>query len=620
MKILVVDDELSVREAYRHVLKDGQETDKQDKADLLARELFGDGEEEGNGGSGRQPCHIFEVHFAEQGLEAVTMVEEARRAGVPFKVAFIDIRMPPGIDGRETARRIRAADSDINLVIVTAYSDHSATDIAAVAGPPDKIFYISKPFSADEIRQMAVALSRRWEHDTGQIELLREKIAELATSEARARHAALHDFLTGAPNRLAFQNALSLAALNRADNFAVALIDLDRFKHVNDTFGHGAGDDLLVSIYEILKSTAPDDAVIARMGGDEFGVLLPFSDQTSAKKACHDLIHACSRSFPIFGNSVRIGASGGLLIPADHPHRDKQEMLRLADLALFAAKRAGRGQVCVFDQAMDDTHRFRQAIEAGLHKAIERNELALHYQPIVERDDLRTVGFEALLRWESAEHGMVSPAIFIPVAEESKLIDELGEWVLDRALQDSREWPDMFVSINFSPRQFKRLDFVEWLDSKVRQRGVSPAQIQIEITETAIFEDSERAADVLRQMQAKGYRIALDDFGTGYSSLFNIKNFSLTCIKIDKSFIEGLGRDKHSAAIVNSVVHLARSLGLNVVAEGVEHEDQCQMLRITGCSHLQGFLFGKAEPAEQAILRARGGSGHDRDTIVSGAA
>lgn len=175
MKILVVDDELSVREAYRHVLKDGQETDKQDKADLLARELFGDGEEEGNGGSGRQPCHIFEVHFAEQGLEAVTMVEEARRAGVPFKVAFIDIRMPPGIDGRETARRIRAADSDINLVIVTAYSDHSATDIAAVAGPPDKIFYISKPFSADEIRQMAVALSRRWEHDTGQIELLREK-------------------------------------------------------------------------------------------------------------------------------------------------------------------------------------------------------------------------------------------------------------------------------------------------------------------------------------------------------------------------------------------------------------------------------------------------------------
>lgn len=599
MKILVVDDELSVREAYRHVLCEKKIPSSPDNMSALAQELFGDGAD-GEDGDTNSGDPVFDVHFAAQGLDGVDLVRQALERKDPFKVAFIDVRMPPGIDGRETARRIRAIDSDINLVIVTAYSDHSATDIAAVAGPPDKIFYICKPFSNEEIRQMAVALSRRWDYDTGQIELLRQKVSELATSEARARHAALHDSLTGAPNRTAFLQELS-SHIARGDNdYALALIDLDRFKHVNDTFGHGAGDDLLIAVYDLLRSAAPEHAMVARLGGDEFGVILPPSERHEAEAICARLVEVCARSFSIFGNSVRIGASCGLMMPKHQPYRDASELMRFADLALFAAKRGGRERVCLFDSAMDESQRFRQAIEAGLRKAIAGDELALHYQPIVERDNLTTVGFEALLRWNSPEHGLVSPAIFIPIAEESGLIDDLGEWVVDHALNDCREWPDMFVSINFSPRQFKRSNFVEWLDSRLAQMQVNPRNIQIEITETTIFEDTQWAANVLRELQNKGYRIALDDFGTGYSSLFNIKNFSLNCVKIDKSFIEGLGHDKHSAAIVSSIVHLARALGLHIVAEGVETEDQCQMLRLTGCSHMQGFLFGKPAAAAEA--------------------
>ncbi|MCB2015317.1 MAG: EAL domain-containing protein [Sphingobium sp.] len=600
MKILVVDDEQSVREAYRHVLAEKKTIISSHGMSALAEELFGD-EAQGDENSSLQDSSVFDVHFASQGLDGVAMVKQAIDQKDPFKVAFIDVRMPPGIDGRETARRIRAIDADINLVIVTAYSDHSATDIAAVAGPADKIFYICKPFSNEEIRQMALALCRRWDHDTGQLELLQQKVAELATSEARARHAALHDFLTGAPNRMAFQQELSVRAVRGDTDYALAFVDLDRFKHVNDTFGHGAGDDLLVAVYDLLLGNVPEQSMVARLGGDEFGLLLPVSNQSEAEAICSQLVETCSRSFSIFGNSVRIGASCGLMLPSQQPNRDASELMRFADLALFAAKRGGRSKVCIFDAEMDESQRFRQAIEEGLRNAIEGNELTLHYQPVVERDSLVTVGFEALLRWNSPEHGMVSPAIFIPIAEESNLIDELGEWVLNRALTDSLDWPDLFVSINFSPRQFKRANFVEWLDAHALRLNVSPESVQIEITETAIFEDTQRAADVLREIQEKGYRIALDDFGTGYSSLFNIKNFSLNCIKIDKSFIEGLGHDKHSAAIVSSIVHLARALGLHIVAEGVETDEQCQMLRLTGCSHMQGFLFGKPAAAIEAI-------------------
>ena len=347
MRILAIDDEQAILDAYRHIL--APDSDNHSSAlDALGEALFAT--PAGAGVSIAQPA---DITYCRQGLEAVAEVEAAVAAGRPFQVAFLDVRMPPGIDGRETARRIRAADPNINLVIVSAYSDHDVTDISLVAGPPDKIFYISKPFSADEIQQMAIALSRRWDVDARQIEMLREKIDQLAESEARARHAALHDFLTGAPNRLAFQQTLN-AKVHGADRaFALGLLDLDRFKTVNDTFGHGAGDHLLQTIYETIREEVPAGTVVARLGGDEFGVILETASVEDAEDVCRRIIARCAGNFMIYGNSVQVGASIGMLWAEDFPERDANDALRFADIALYEAKRRGRQQYCRFDAAMD---------------------------------------------------------------------------------------------------------------------------------------------------------------------------------------------------------------------------------------------------------------------------
>lgn len=600
MRVLIIDDEAPVHEAYRQCLETSEPSEKAASLEAMARSLFAvaGADAAGAGAAPDQPgefacCHVF------QGLDGVAKVKQSLETGDPYQVAFIDVRMPPGIDGKETARRIRALDPDINIVIVSGYSDHNVTDIAAVAGPPDKIYYISKPFAASEVRQMAWALCRRWESDARQVELLRAKVIELAASEARAIHIANHDFLTSAPNRMAFLHKLKERLLARNGRFALVALDLDRFKHVNDTFGHGAGDDLLIKVYSALKAAAPKDALIARLGGDEFGILFECADRDDGHRHIQNLVNSCAQTFEIFGSRVQISASAGYLVNhGDSEFGDASDHMRYADMALFAAKRSGRNQVCEFDRKMDESVKFRQTMVEGLVQALENGELKLVYQPISERSSLKIAGFEALARWESTVHGSISPRVFIPIAEESGLIHQIGDWTIRQALADCRSWPDHYVSINFSPKQFQQHDIVERLCAHAAEAGVPHDRIQIEITETAIFDDLARADKILRNLQDLGFRVALDDFGTGYSSLFNIKNFSLDCIKIDKSFIDQLGQDGSSAAIVSAVTQLARALQLTIVAEGVETEIQCQALRVIGCSHMQGYLFGKPEDAE----------------------
>ena len=553
----------------------------------------------------------YALTHATQGLDAVAEVERALAAGTPFSVAFIDIRMPPGIDGRETAKRIRALDPEINLVIVTGFSDFAPLEISKVAGPADKIFYIAKPFEVAEIQQTAAALVARWTNDRAlasaraqlaqQVEQLELQSAELAANESRAIHIATHDSLTDAPNRLAFIRAMG-ERTRRPGSFATAMIDLDRFKLVNDTLGHLAGDALLREIYALLQGSTPEGALIARLGGDEFGVLFDTPGEEAAAMACDRLIAAVSTTITVFGHSVQGGASAGLVVADDSGGRDPIDLIRRADLALNDAKRAGRGVVRLFDESMDEGIRFRRRIEIGLSDAIEAGELSLVYQPIVSRGPLEVEGFEALLRWNTCDHGPISPAVFIPIAEESNLIHQLGDWVLDAALDELKQWPGQYVSVNFSPRQFRRHNFVGYIMERVQRAGVEARRVQIEITETAIFDDAERAAETLYKLRQMGFRIALDDFGTGYSSLYNIRKFALDSLKIDRSFIDGMGRERESAAIVHSIIHLGRALGLGVIAEGVETAAQVQMLRMAGASHLQGYFF--ARPMVAAAARA----------------
>ncbi len=614
MRILIVDDEPAMHDSYRRSFG-RRRVDTGETLDAMAAELFGDAD----GGDRHDEdapgdAIDFSVTYSSQGFDALERVEQALAARDPFAVAFIDVRMPPGIDGRETAQRIRALDPDINLVIVTGFSDFSPIEISRVAGPVDKIFYIAKPFEVAEIVQTATALAKRWEIDrelartratlAEQVVQLEQQSAELAANESRAIHIAMHDSLTDAPNRLAFVRAL--AERTRGEGlFATVMVDLDRFKLVNDTLGHIAGDALIREISGILNRNAPPGAIVARLGGDEFGILFDTPGEEAAVMACDALIAACSVSIQVVGSSVQGGASAGLIVTRGGQGGDPNHVLRHADLALNDAKRGGRGIARLFDGGMDESIRFRRRVEGGLSRAIAKDELSLVYQPIVSRDALEVIGFEALIRWDTQEYGALSPATFIPIAEESNLIHELGDWVLGQALETMKQWPGQYVSVNFSPRQFRRQNFVGHILESVQRAGVEPARLQIEITETAIFDDAERAAETLYRLRQMGFRIALDDFGTGYSSLYNIRKFALDCLKIDRSFIDGMGRERESAAIVHSIIHLGRALGLGIIAEGVETEVQVQALRLAGASHMQGFFFSRPVDAVQALDMAR---------------
>lgn len=598
MRILIVDDEPGMHESYRQCFK--RAGGGQDNAlDTMAAELFG----ADDAPVAADVPASFDTTHCMQGAEGVEAVAAGLARGERFAVAFIDVRMPPGIDGKETAKRIRALDPDINLVIVTGFSDFSPLEISRAAGPADKIFYIAKPFQAEEVVQTATALSQRWESDralAAAMELLEEQKAELAANESKATHLANHDSLTDAPNRLAFMRALT-DHVRGPDVFAMAMMDLDRFKLVNDTFGHLAGDELIRMVCGVVQASVPEGGFVARLGGDEFAVLMKVTGEDEAVMAVERLLLACSTTFTVFGHSVQGSASAGLVIVQPGMQHDPIDVMRRADLALNESKKSGRGVVRLFDESMDESIRFRRQIEGGLSQAIANGELRLVYQPIVARDEMEVVAFEALLRWNSPEYGSISPGLFIPIAEESNLIHELGDWVLDEALRMLQQWPGQYVSVNFSPRQFRRQNFVGHVVERVQRAGIEPSRLQIEITETAIFDNAERAADTLYRLRQMGFRIALDDFGTGYSSLYNIRKFALDCLKIDRSFIDGMGKERESAAIVHSIIHLGRALGLEVVAEGVETAAHLGALQLAGCSHYQGYYLARPLEADHSI-------------------
>ncbi len=601
MRILIIDDEKSLHDAYREVFRNADSKIK-NEIQSLEEDLFGEKRSDVP-----QESEIIELEFASQGLEGVEKVRNSIKTGHHFQVAFVDFRMPPGIDGKETARLIRNLDPNINIVIVSAFADNEMSEIAKIAGPAHKIFFIAKPFNAKEISQMAYSLCQRWEYDSRQLMALHNKILELAESEARAIKIANHDTLTGAPNRMFFLRELNNRIDEKVGDVILALLDIDRFKEINDSYGHFTGDDFINNLYSCIRNTCPKETFVARLGGDEFAILFHNISGTEAAALCHNLIAKCSKPFQILQHTVQTSASVGLLVCPSDCERDAIAKMRMADTALHQAKARGRNQVCIYDQELDESVKFKKMVLGTLEDAMRDGELAVHYQPIVERNGLSVVGFEALLRWNSKKYGAISPGIFIPIVEDSELIYSVSEWVISEAIKEAANWPNQYVSINFSPKQFKREGIVEFICQCASEVGLERSRVQIEITETAIFEDIGRAKAILRQLRELGFKIALDDFGTGYSSMVSVKNFDLDCIKIDKSFIDQVGREKHSDAIVNSINYLARSLGLNVVAEGVEDEAQCQTLRLLGCSHLQGYLFGAALNKESTRQFAENG-------------
>jgi diguanylate cyclase (GGDEF)-like protein/PAS domain S-box-containing protein len=437
---------------------------------------------------------------------------------------------------------------------------------------------------------------------------LSEDITERKQAEARLEHMANHDILTGLPNRAAFTQHLARTielARRGGETFAVLSLDLDRFKEVNDVFGHAVGDDLLRELSQRLRKLA-GDAFLARLGGDEFILITPNGDQPAlAEATAASLLEAVAADIEISGQHLRVGTSIGVAI-FPHDGADATTLLNNADAALYRAKNAGRGKTRFFEVEMDNRLRERRAIQHELSSAIARKELHLHYQPQA-RISGEVIGFEALVRWNNPLRGMVSPATFIPIAEESGLITEIGEWVLREACREAASWPrPLQIAVNLSPIQFRHGDLAALVHSVLLETGLAPVRLELEITEGVLVDDFARGLSILRRLKALGVRIAMDDFGTGYSSLSYLQAFPFDKIKIDQSFIANLKRNPQSAAIVCAVIGLARGLNLPVLAEGVETNAQLYFLVAASCDEIQGYLIGRPQPiAEYSKLIGR---------------
>ncbi|HET8920187.1 MAG TPA: EAL domain-containing protein [Xanthobacteraceae bacterium] len=426
--------------------------------------------------------------------------------------------------------------------------------------------------------------------------------AAIAAGERQLRHLALHDPVCGLPNRIYFSERLERAIVevrNGGPTAAVFYIDLDHFKDVNDTLGHHIGDELILNVTRRLSQIMRDDDLVARLGGDEFAIIMTCASDSYSLQAIADrILTAICAPFIVSGHGINIGASIGIAV-IDSCTQDARDILRYADMALYRAKNEGRNRACIYDAAMNADLSNRKLLESALRQAIKNDELHVVYQPIVNPSGKRVVGVETLARWIHPVQGEIPPARFIPIAEHSGLIVELGEYILRRACLDGRNWPGLAVSVNVSPLQFRRPDFVEAIERILSETAFEPNRLELELTESTLLGNLESAELSMLRLKGLGVCFALDDFGTGYSSLLYLRRFPFDKLKIDSSFVRSIEKAADAAAIVHAVVSLGRGLGMKVTAEGVETADQHLFLRAAGVHSMQGYRFGRPVAAAE---------------------
>ncbi len=526
-------------------------------------------------------------------------------------LAFLAVRP---IDAALLASLARAADTQrLEIVPATAAPAEGAT--APLAASPDgRAFLLAwraqRPgeMIVESVAWLLISFALFFAAFT--VAHARRVTEEAVVDEAETFEAAGQDPLTGLPNRSMFTRLLEseLDRVRRTVNehgAAVLYLDCDRFQEINDSCGRDAGDKLLAALGLRLGNLLRASGRLARFEGDEFAILqTDVVGPRDAEMLARKIIDAMAEPFDIDDRQIYVGLSVGIaLCPQDADTAD--ELMRRADVALYRAKNEGRNRYSFFEQKLGDQMRMRKVVEDDLRTAIEAGALLLQYQPIMDISGKRMVGVESLVRWPHPEHGLISPANFITLAEECDLILPLGDWVLRRALADMRLWPGLKVAVNVSAVQFRQKDFGDRIERLLQETGIEPERLELELTESVLLSDADAAEDAMINLRAMGIRLALDDFGTGYSSLIYLRRFAFDKIKIDKSFLESLESAGEGAIIVHSIVHLGRALGLTVTAEGVESADQHRFLQALGCHELQGYLFSKPVSAAEITRRLR---------------
>ncbi|TWU58779.1 Cyclic di-GMP phosphodiesterase Gmr [Rubripirellula tenax] len=560
---------------------------------------------------------VYELSHAHGGEQAVVLVRESIAEDDRFSVAFVDMRMPSGMDGLETIEALWQIDATLQVVVCTAYSDHAWEHVLDRLGRNDRLLLLRKPFESDEARQLALALSEksRLENERRfELKKLEHEVVLRRGAEAEMREMALRDALTQLPNRPYLLDKLErIIQENRSGiqcENAVLFLDLDNFKIVNDSLGHNAGDDLLNLVAARLKECVRDsdtsgrysDKETVRLGGDEFVVLLEnLADERDAITVANRIVEKISEPFPLCGRLVTVGTSVGIAY-MNHHATEAHIVLRNADTAMYRAKNAGKGRIAVFDRSMHADVVERMELENQLRRAVELESFELNYQPIVNLRDASIMGIEVLMRWKNEQGVYISPSDFIPMAEEIGLIGKVGEWAIEHAMNAFNDvvsrlpagsHQDLYMGVNASRRQLSDPFFVERLNQIIDRTGFERQRLKLEVNESYDPRHREQAVQTMLSLHRTGVGIQIDDFGKGQSSLTCFQSYPIEAVKIDRSFTAAIATDHSHAVITQAIVQLAHQLGSRIVAEGVESKEQLAALRRWGCDAVQGYYFSQ---------------------------
>jgi diguanylate cyclase (GGDEF)-like protein/PAS domain S-box-containing protein len=564
-------------------------------------------------------------HAAEQ--ERIT--EELRRSEEHFRGAFDYAAVGMALIGTN-GQWLRVNQSFCTLVGYTE-EELLETDLQSVTHPEDLSCRLADMYRLVEKNAVTVTSETRYLHKEGQeiwsitsfsavedtdgkpihFVMQAQDITERKRAEKELHHAAFYDALTALPNRALFTEHLQLA-INRAKRrpdhlYAVLFLDIDRFKNINDSLGHAIGDQLLVNVGRRLKQCTRDEDIVSRFGGDEFAILLNgIKNSNEAIEIAERIQRELALPFNLSGHEVFSGGSLGMAL-STFEYRNSEEILRDADTAMYCAKGHGMAKLEIFDKVMHTRVASRLQLENDLRRAVDQNEFEVYYQPVVNLSTSTLSGFEALVRWNHPERGIISPAEFIPVAEETELIIPIGRFVLFEACRQTREWQikwntptPLTISVNLSGQQFKQADLVDQIKQALYQTSLEAEYLNLEITESIVMDDAEAATGMLRQLRSLGVQLSIDDFGTGYSSLSYLHRFPVNVLKVDRSFVSRMGTDQESMGIVETVIALAAKLKMKAVAEGVETSEQSEQLKNLNCAYAQGFLYSKPVTASGA--------------------